>query len=961
MNELSLEYLSHQEFFQNLTHDQLQRVSSVISIREYRLGQHIIHNGDLVKSMLVIVSGSIEQRSAQSLHHDKTLKTLSNKDQYGVESLTNICVSKYDLIVASSEVVLLEIDPLALIEFCLSSKNTDISQSFDDYRSQKLYPSVHFQASQLLSEGQLCTDIPKHHSLLLLSGRLIINQCDKAITLNRGESFKLPALDEEPSILAQQNSKFRFFTDNSNTPYSEPAIPVEVAPQSKRLNLQKTVNVRKKSNFTHYFQSNSNDCGDACLLMICDYYHSYPTRLFLSSLLNKNDAGSSLENLQSCAQSLGFICESMYLTIVDLKTITAPCIINYKSNHWIVVYGYKNQRFLVADPALGKLSINEKDFAEHFNGYTLTLAPGQSFPNFNNRLPTSTHYLEYLKPYFWQIILITLASITIQTLSLSVPLFAKFVVDVTIIEQNLDWLDTIFAVVIALVVSQFYLEFIRFKLISHFGLRVKLHIMKDFFTQVLSLPIQFFNSHKAGDILTRFQESDRISKFLTQDGLQIILDATTTILYLGVMFYFSWELSSLITLMIVLNIVFLRILSPKMNAVNTEIFQKSSSVQSFTVEILNGFKTIKLLNLQNAIRWKWENLQVKFYNSYLKGLSYSTFVSSIANFMHHFLNLLIVLIGFQFVILRQLSIGDLLAFSIMSACLNKSILSLVENWDELEFTKSAMERVQDIFESPSETIASSERIDVQKFRGNIQIENLSFRYESAPNINVLQNFNLKIDGGQNIAIVGRSGSGKSTLFSLMSVLYPLNTGTIHYDGFEVSDLNLRNLRQQIVQVSQDSFVFKGTIRDCITKNSVLVPMEEIIKVAKLSCCHAFIADLPKGYDTYIDSSASNLSRGQKQRLMLANLFLQSPSIIILDEIFSAIDADTEKTIVNNIFSHFTEQTILLATHKLDISKQFDQILVLDSGHVREFGHYQTLLDNKDLYYHLMNHSIDTET
>lgn len=961
MNELNLEYLSHQEFFKDLNLDQLQRVSTAISLKEYRLGQQILHSGDLVKNVLVVVSGTIEQRSSQLIDESKLLKTLISKDQYGIESLVQTTVSKYSLAVASSEVIVMYIDPMVLIETCRLEANNDIALLFDYFRTYKQHPQYSFTPCHTISSNEKYTALLPDQGVLLLHGRIVFTCEDRVVTVNRGEIIASNQLSQCSWLLAQEDSKFCFILEQSKDLPIEPAIEVEVAANSQRITTHKAVNIRKKAKFPHYFQTNSNDCGDACLLMICDYYHTYPTRLFLSSLLNKNDMGSSLENLQSCAQSLGYICESLYLSHSDLKQIVEPCIVNWKSTHWIVLYGYKNGEFLVSDPALGKISIPDNDFQQHCSSYTLKLHPGQSFPNFNNRVATTTHYLQYVKPYASQLITIVIATITIQILSLCVPLFAKFVVDISIIEQNLNWLDMVFVVVLFLLISQSILEFLRFKLVAHFGLRVKLHIMKDFFTQVLSLPIQFFHSHKTGDIVTRFQESDRISKFLTQDGLQIILDAITTTLYLGLMFYFSWELSCIIIVMLVLNLTFLRFVSPKMNSVNTQIFQKSSSVQSFTIEILNGFKTIKLLNLQNAIRWRWENLQVKFYNSYLQGLSYSTFVSSVANFMHHFLNLLIVLIGFQFVIINQLTIGDLLAFSITSAALNKSILSLVENWDELEFTKSAMERVQDIFESSTETINNSERIDVQRFRGNISIENLSFRYENSPNINVLQNFNLTIEGGQNIAIVGRSGSGKSTLFSLLSVLYPLNTGTIHYDGFEVSDLNLHNLRQQIFQVSQDSFVFKGTIKDCITKNSVLVPMDEIIRAAKLSFCHDFIAELSHGYDTYIDACANNLSRGQKQRLMLANLFLQDPSIIILDEIFSAIDPDTESYILKNIFKNFQSQTILLSTHKLDTSKQFDKVLVLDSGHVREFDHYQVLLANKDLYYYLANHSITLDS
>ncbi|PCJ19575.1 MAG: hypothetical protein COB02_07465 [Candidatus Cloacimonadota bacterium] len=960
MNELNLEYLSHQDFFSELNSDQIKRVAECVSLKEYHLGKVIFQSGEIIKSMIIIISGNLEQSSLHNLEDNKLLKTLSQKEQFGVESLYKFNVSKYQLKVSSKELIILEIDPLLLQELCKLKENEDILNIFDNYRILKTCQKTLSLIYYHLELNEKFTKLPLNKDIYLLEGKLILKNDDKVITISRGDTLSFDILKQYQWLFAQESSKFCFFSNNKLANKEKPIIEAIKPLNNKAIKEEEAVNIRVKKAFPHHFQRNYNDCGETCLLMICDYYYTYPSNIYLTSMLNKTQAGCSLENLLSCAKSLGFSSESLFLTFEDLKQIKEPCIVNWNSTHWVVLYKYQDGKYFIADPALGKLSFVEEDFQKECSQYTLKLSPSRCFPNFNDRASTSSHYIKYLRPFFSQISIIILASLVIQLLSLSIPLFAKFIVDIVIIEQNLEWLDLIFCFVILLLISQTILEFLRFKLVSHFGMRVKLSIIKDFYTQLLALPLKYFDRHKSGDILTRLYESDRISRFLTQDGLQIFLDGISTTLYLILMFHFSWQLSCIILFMIALNVLFIKLIRPYMNMINTEIFQKTSEVQSFTIEILNGFKTIKTMNLQNIIRWRWENLQVRFYNSYLKGLNYSIIASNTANFMHHFLNLLIVLIGFQFVMYQKITVGELLAFSIMSATLNKNLLSLIENWDELEVTFSAMERVQDIFDSSIEVVGDLDKIEVQKFRGNIHIENLSFRYDNAPDINVLQNFNIEISAGEKIALVGRSGSGKSTLFSLMSALYPLSTGTIYYDGFEVSDINLKSLRKQIFNVSQDSFVFKGTIKECITKNTVLVSMDQIIKAAKLSACHDFIVDLPKAYDTFIDSSASNLSRGQKQRLILANLFLQKPAIILLDEIFSAIDSDTEKTILQNIFKEFKDQTILLSTHKLEISKSFDKVLVLDSGHVREFDHYEKLLENNDLYYYLSNQYINLD-
>jgi ABC-type bacteriocin/lantibiotic exporter with double-glycine peptidase domain len=312
------------------------------------------------------------------------------------------------------------------------------------------------------------------------------------------------------------------------------------------------------------------------------------------------------------------------------------------------------------------------------------------------------------------------------------------------------------------------------------------------------------------------------------------------------------------------------------------------------------------------------------------------------------------------VLRNELSVGELVAFMLLTRNIAQPITKLATAWENFQEALSAVERLNDVFETSPELPETRGRevIALPRLQGHVRFEALTFRYESAARENVLQNVTLEIEPGQRIAFVGRSGSGKSTLLKLLLGLYPPSSGSIYVDGFNVEDVWLPSLRRQIGVVPQQSYLFRGTIRDNIACGRPDVLLSEIVEVAKLAGAHEFITRTRKGYDTMLEEQGLNISGGERQRIAIARALLGRPRILVLDEATSALDAETERLVQRNLDAEFRDATVLMIAHRLSTIRSADVIVVLDKGVVVEQGTHAQLMSKRGLYYHLNSQQLN---
>jgi len=319
----------------------------------------------------------------------------------------------------------------------------------------------------------------------------------------------------------------------------------------------------------------------------------------------------------------------------------------------------------------------------------------------------------------------------------------------------------------------------------------------------------------------------------------------------------------------------------------------------------------------------------------------------------------ILFYGTVLILHNRLTIGELVAFMTLSRNLSAPVHKLVNVWNRFQETLISVERLNDILAvAPADAPhPEGSKEALRAIRGNIRFENVTFRYHPDGK-NVLQNITLDIKRGQRVAFVGRSGSGKSTLMKLLLGFYPVSSGRIYVDGFALDEIWLPSLRRHIGVVPQESFLFRGTVRENISQTSPAATLQEVVDAALRAGAHEFVSALPHGYDTMIEENAANLSGGQKQRIAIARAILQNPAMLILDEATSALDNESERAFLHNLDTVFGECTVLSIAHRISSTRKADLIVVIDQGAIIEQGTHEQLMRHQGLYYFLATQQLN---
>jgi ATP-binding cassette subfamily B protein len=368
------------------------------------------------------------------------------------------------------------------------------------------------------------------------------------------------------------------------------------------------------------------------------------------------------------------------------------------------------------------------------------------------------------------------------------------------------------------------------------------------------------------------------------------------------------------------------------------------------VEVLSGISTVKAQNIELRSRWQWQDRYGRYVSDGFKTVLTSTAASSASNFLNKLSALLVLWVGAYLVLDGKLTLGQLIAFRIISGYVTSPLLRLAQLWQNFQSTALSLERLSDIVDSPQEADETDRNnIPLPTVEGAVKYENISFRFATSGPLQ-LNNVSIDIPVGKFVGIVGQSGSGKSTLMKLLARLYEPNSGRIVVDGYDISKVELYSLRRQIGIVPQETLLFDGTVQENIALTNPDASSEEIIEAAKIAAAHDFIMGLPSGYNTRVGERGSALSGGQRQRIAIARTVLQSPRMLILDEATSALDYDAERQVCLNLAQAYKGRTVFFITHRLTTIRNSDIILMMDKGAVVEKGSHEELMAQKGRYY-----------
>lgn len=704
-------------------------------------------------------------------------------------------------------------------------------------------------------------------------------------------------------------------------------------------------------------QHDITDCAASCIATVCMYYKKEITITKLRDILGTDIKGTTLLGLEDGAKKLGFDTRAIRVDKEGFKQkFTLPAIAHVITkeglSHFVIVHKIKKEEVIILDPAKGKEKKKIDEFFKIFDGVLLLLIPNNEFnPGKIKGQGILSKFIQLLLPQKSLFIYSIVVSAILTVLGIASAFFNKILMD-EILPYNLKNQLNIFVIgFLLLAITQIGLGAIRQHMLLYLSQKIDIPLLLGYFKHIYKLPMKFFASRKVGDILTRFSDAFTIKNILTSVSLSLIMDIVLATVSASILYVMNQKLFVVILVLTIVSAALIYIFKGPYKKINLEQMEAGARLNSQIIESLKGIETIKVHAAEENSIEKLEleyirNLKIAFKEGVLSNIqgSISGAVSSVGN-------LILMYIGAMMIMKGDITLGSLMAFSTLSGYFMDPIGRLIGLQLSIQEASISLKRISEIYEVEKEQDETEvEKIKLEKIDGDIELNNITFRYGSRSP--VLNDVSIKIPKGKKVALVGESGSGKTTISKLLLKYYTPEEGKINVNDYNIEELDLYNLRENIAYVPQNVELFSGSIKENITLGKTNASYEEIKSACENAGCREFIEKLPGKYGTFLEEAGGGLSGGEKQRIALARALIKKPSFLILDEATSNLDFISEAKIFDTLFKKGRNITMLMIAHRLSTIRSCDIIYVMDKGKIVEEGNHESLLKKKGYYYKL---------
>jgi len=684
-------------------------------------------------------------------------------------------------------------------------------------------------------------------------------------------------------------------------------------------------------------QSEIAECGLASMAMVACFHGHRLDMLAMRKCYSANLNGMNLQQLIELGDSLGLASRALQCPIDEVHKLATPCILHWDLNHFVVLTQVSEKgtpaKYVINDPAIGKLTLTTEEFSKHFTGICLELTPTSKFEIKQVQVRLKfTQLWSSMSGLKTGLVKLIGLSLVLQLFSLMTPYYMQWVVDEVLISFDKPLL-TVLAIGFALIaVISVVTNAVRSWLILRLSSLLNMQMGVNLLRHLLRLPMNYFESRHIGDIVSRFGSLAQIRERITTGFVETLVDGVMAITVLIMMALYSLKLTAVVLGAIALYTVVRLALYRPLHQATEEMIQNSAKEQSNFLENIRGMQTIKLFGNESQRQGIWQNRYAEVINSEIRLGRLNISFDSFNKLLFGLENVLVIYFATIMVMANSLSVGMVLAFIAYKGQLTDRFANLIEQIIQFKMMRLHLDRIADIAlteqEANRESKATFSNSEGQEPKGQLTLENICFSYsdEKGP---ILNNVNLTLEAGDSIAITGPSGVGKTTLMKIMLGLLQPTSGKVLLDGKDITQVGLKNYRKKIAAVMQDDTLLAGSIADNV---SFFDPQPNYLKIeqcAHLAAIHDDINKMTMGYNSLVGDMGSNLSGGQVQRLLLARALYQSPCVLFMDEATSHLDKDNETKISEQI-QHLPMTRIMIA-HRQETINMAEKVYVLKDG------------------------------
>jgi ABC-type bacteriocin transporter len=702
-------------------------------------------------------------------------------------------------------------------------------------------------------------------------------------------------------------------------------------------------------------QHDLTDCGAACLASIGAHHGLKIPIARIRQYASTDQKGTNILGLVEAAEKLGMTAKAVKGPMESMYEFPLPLIahvvIDGKLQHYVVVYAasQKDKKITVMDPAHGAMiDFTEDDFAKIWtSGIVVMLSPMEKFQAGDKTISVFERFLFLLRPHKTQLIQVFCGAVVYTLLGLATSIYIQKIMDNVLPDANQNLLNLLSMLMIAVLVIQTIINYTRTILTIKTGQQIDARLILGYYKHLLSLPQQFFDSMRVGEIISRMNDAVKIRVFINDVLVGFAVNIFILLFSFLMMFTSYWKLG-LIMLTVVPLYAAIYVYSNRINKKTQRmLMEDSADLQAQLVESINSVGTIKRFGLESYANIKTENRFVKLLRTIYASSINTLSVTRSTGFVSGLFVVILLWAGSTFVLNHSITPGELLAFYALMGYFTTPVISLIGMNKTIQDAVIAADRLFEIMDLERESNENKMELKPEMV-GDILFKDVSFRYGTRAN--VFENLNLSIPKGKVTGVVGESGSGKTTLLSLLQNIYPLQSGKIMLGDYDLSYVDNASLRRVVSVVPQKVDLFAGDVIENIAVGEFEPDMQKIINICQLTGSIEFIEGLSGGFKTFLGENGANLSGGQRQRIAIARALYRDPEILILDEATSALDSLSEQSIQDAI-DELREQgkTIIIIAHRLSTIMSANKIIVMHKGELMEEGTHDELLKKKARY------------